>query len=126
MSNTSSPHYVEIGQLITCDPEEVYCPICGQKLVKEGKEVTSVIPCKHLAFFYLPSVDAFEYKSDDFAKRIEPIEIDELDYDNFKEFLIEAGYDNSMLALELTYGGIACGPVSFTIVVGYDYSTIAS
>ena len=72
----SSPHYVEIGQLMTCDPEEVYCPICGQKLVQEGKEVTKATPCKHLAFFYLPEFEAFEYKSDDFNKRTENIEFE--------------------------------------------------
>ena len=67
----------------------------------------------------------FEYKSDDFSKRTENINIDNLDFEDFHDFLVEAGYDNSMLALELTFGGIACGPISFTIIVGYDYKTIA-
>lgn len=127
MPETSSPHYVEIGQLITCDPQEVYCPLCGKKLTKEGEGTTTVDPCKHLAFFYLPEYEAFEYKSDDFKQRTKDLEFeyDEDEYVKFEDFLTRAGYGDSLLALELTYGGIACGPISITIVVGYDFGAPA-
>ena len=126
MTETSTLHYAEIGQMITAGPEELYCPICGKGLVKAGEGRTYVTPCKHLAFYYLWGYEAFEYQSDDFKNRVKNIEFeyDEDEYVKFKEYLIKAGYGNNLLVLELTYGGIACGPTSFTIVVGFDYESI--
>jgi len=42
------------------------------------------------------------------------------------EALALAGFDNKLLALEVTYGGMGCGPMWFTDVFGFDYGTLAS
>lgn len=127
MTEQSSPHYVAIGQLMTCDPQDLFCPICGKRMIQAEENLTTVDPCPHIAFFYLPEYEAFEYQSEDFEERTKDLEFeyDEDDYIMFEEYLAAAGYGNSLLTLELTYGGVACGPVSITIVVGYDYESIA-
>ena len=37
---------------------------------------------------------------------------------------MNAGYGNGLLALEITYGGMACGPVWYRDVYGFDYETV--
>lgn len=41
-----------------------------------------------------------------------------------RKLLENAGYGNRLLALEITYGGMACGPVWYTDVYGFDYDTV--
>lgn len=50
--------------------------------------------------------------------------MEDLTFDTFKEFLQKAGYDNKLLAIEITYGGMGGGPMSFTDVYGFDYGTL--
>ena len=63
----------------------------------------------------------FTYMSEDLKKRSEGNTADGID--NLKEFLAKAGYGNELLALEITYSGMACGPVSFNDVYGFDFNT---
>ena len=37
---------------------------------------------------------------------------------------MNAGYGNGLLALEITYGGMACGPVWYTDVYGFDFGML--
>lgn len=125
MSNEAMPQYVQIEQPFGCEPPVVHCPICGgaTRAIEEGGKVT---PCAHLAFIY--SFEDFEYKSQEFEKKMEGIDDDlmeDLTFDTFKEFLQKAGYDNKLLAIEITYGGMGGGPMSFTDVYGFDYGTLA-
>ena len=41
-----------------------------------------------------------------------------------RKLLERIGYGNKLLALEITYGGMACGPVWYTDVYGFDYETV--
>jgi len=95
-----------------------------QKKSKNGYELNS---CKHLTFIFVGESDVretseFTYMSEDLKKRSEGNTAEGID--NFKEFLAKAGYGNELLALEITYSGMACGPVSFTDVYGFDFNTI--
>ncbi len=47
-----------------------------------------------------------------------------LGLDNFSDYLEVAGYDNKLLAIEVSSGGMACGPVWYTDVYGFDYGMI--
>ena len=51
--------------------------------------------------------------------------MEEFKFDNFNQYLQQAGYDNKLLAIEITGGGMACGPIWHTDVFGFDYSTLA-
>jgi hypothetical protein len=131
MTTQTSPQYASIEQPFGCEPPLVHCPICGNKTSHENE----INPCKHLAFVYVGELNEFIYQSEVFGNRFETTltehqEIDEDEYscirlDTLQDCLKEAGYDNNLLALEITYGGMACGPVWFTDVYGFDYGTLA-
>ena len=121
MSNESTPQYARVEQPFGCGVPIVHCPICGNPTIEAGVGAT---PCPHLAFIYVHEVSSFEYKSEDFEARTSKIDLEEPDSDAFEQLLAEAGYGNSMLVIELTYGGMACGPVWATVIVGFDYNSL--
>lgn len=133
MTNTASPQYASIEQPFGCEPPLVHCPICGNKSVHENE----INPCKHLAFVFIGELSEFIYQSESFEAEFEATlnaheeteDDDEADnyigLHNLHDCLKEAGYGNNLLALEITYGGMACGPVWFTDVYGFDYGALA-
>ncbi|SDX68882.1 hypothetical protein [Thiocapsa roseopersicina] len=138
------PVIAKIEQPFGVSPPIVHCPICGQAAIIVEDHVALTNPCPHLAFIFVGEVGEFEYRSPDFmARTTDQVgeattitdEDDEGDYDdddifltvdNFPELLRKAGYDNSFLALEITYSGMACGPIGSTDIYGYDYALIES
>jgi hypothetical protein len=120
---TIPPQYARVEQPFGCRYPAVHCPICGQANFVDEEGVT---PCPHLAFNYVGELGDFDHQSDSFAEKTAGVEIDELDFDTMQEFLTKAGYDNSLLVLEITYGGMGCGPVWYTDVYGFDFATMAA
>lgn len=126
MSKESKPQYASIEQPFGCGPATVHCPICGTEPIQpsEDDESAQQNPCTHLAFIFIAEFNEFEYMSEDFKKRAMEKDLSKASLKNLKKLLKEIGYDNSMLALEITSGGMSCGPVSDTVVYGFDYGTI--
>lgn len=119
----SKPQYSRIELPFGCEPPVVHCPICGQAtLDAQGGGVT---PCPHLAFIYVGETSEYEFTSADYNQRTSDLDDEDIDFDNFSELLSKAGYGNNFLALEVTYGGMACGPVWFTVIFGFDYGSLA-
>jgi len=119
----SKPQYARIEQPFGCEPPVVHCPICGQAaLDAEGGGAT---PCPHLAFIYVGAASEYEFTSSDYDQRTKGLDDEDVDFDSFSEFLSKAGYGNDLLALEITYGGMACGPVWYTDIFGFDYGSLA-
>ncbi len=118
MSIEKNPQYACLD-LVCNDPPTAYCPLCGQKMLKDGE----LNPCKHLAFVHLSATGDIIFESDDFKKRLEAagIDIHEYLYDNLVDFLRELGYDDSFLAISLTHG---FAPSWYTDTFGFDYSKI--
>ena len=127
MKDESRPQYARVEQPFGVDFPTVHCPICGKATTKSGDDGPDpeLTPCKHLAFIYVGEVGGFEYTSADFNEKTKNLDFDELDPGNLEEFLKEAGYGNNLLVIELTHGGMACGPVWFTDVFGFDYDSLA-
>jgi len=118
----SRPQYAQIEQPFGCEPPVVHCPICGQATVDiEGGGAT---PCPHLAFIYIGAANEYGFTSVDFERRTEDNDDEEVDFEISLEFLSNAGYGNNLLALEVTYGGMACGPVWYTDIYGFDYGSL--
>jgi hypothetical protein len=114
MSEVLKPQYAVINQ--QCDGDlSAFCPICGKVTAKDGPGYT---PCEHLAFMYLNLTDGFEYCSDDFKKRTENLDLEELTFDTFVDCLEPAGYDNRLLVVEVTQ---SCNPVGVAVIYGFDY-----
>jgi hypothetical protein len=116
----SSPAYARVEQPFGAKPPVIHCPICGQATLDDGY----ITPCKHLAFSYVGVNGEFEYQSVDFENRFSQMDIGELSFDGFPELLKQAGYGNHLLAIEITHGGMACGPVWYTDVIGFDYQSV--
>lgn len=115
--------YAMVEQPFGCEPPLVHCPICGKptaELDEDGQG--EFVPCEHTAFIFIGSASEFAYTSEEFDKRTEEVDIDE--YEEFKEFLDATDYDNKLLALEITYGGMACGPDWYSDIYGFDYGTL--
>lgn len=126
MDDKSYPQYAKVEQPFGCAPPLVHCPICGSATLKIGEEGGEVTACPHLAFIYVGEVGEFEYQSQDFEKRFSTIELEDLSLETFQKSLEQAGYDNKLLAIEITYGGMACGPVWNADIFGFDYGTLES
>lgn len=120
MTEITEPQYASVEQPFGCPPPSVHCPICGEANFEPGE----ITPCPHLAFMYGFGFSDYGHQSDDFLKRTEHLEGTCLTFDNIVEFLKNAGYGNNMLAIEVTYGGMSCGPSWYTDVYGFDFNTL--
>ena len=120
----SQPQYACVEQNFGQQPAIIHCPICGQATMESPDDGFN--PCKHVAFVYVGVCGDFEYKSPEFEAKTASEEGAEQDFsfDNFRNALANLGYDNKLLALEVTYGGMACGPVWYTDVYGFDFAQI--
>ena len=123
MSLELLPQIACIEQPFGCAPPIVHCPICGKASMEIVDECGTVTPCPHLAFIYVGEIGDFEFQSADCEKRFEEVDMDELDFDSFSKVLKSVGYDNKLLAIQITYGGMACGPTWYTDIFAFDYST---
>ena len=123
----STPQYASVEQHFGIEPPVMHCPICGQALCNADGVFET--PCEHLAFLYLDDTGDFLHESADFKKKIDAFRNDEnfegFDWSSFPNFLKQLGYDNKMLALAVTYGGMGCGPVWYMDIYGFDYGTLA-
>jgi len=126
MSEPSKPQYAEVEYPFPqADLPIVHCPICGQGTFDRDEDGSSeMTPCPHLAFIFNGEPSIFEYKSEEFSQRITGKDFENLSFKNFRKFLKSLGYDNKMLALEVTHGGFAGngGAVWYTDIFGFDYN----
>lgn len=118
----NQPQYAAIEQPFGLKPPAVFCPICGHEIVGEN----GCDPCHHLAFLYVGAGGDFEHKSDDFETRLNDAEVEFIRFHDFPEILSQLGYDNKLLCIEITYGGMGCGPVWYTDILGFDYNTLTT
>ncbi len=122
MKIKSKPQVAHIELPFGFDPPAVYCPVCG-KLMLDGEGEPS--PCPHLVFMHIGAAGEFAWTSEDFDKRAEAANQDLSDWESIEKLLASLGYGANLLALELTYGGMSCGPIWFTDVFAFDYGIAA-
>lgn len=117
----NTPQYARVEQPFGEEPVIIHCPVCGQSMIENPHE--GVSPCQHTLFIYVGMARDFEYQSEQFRQRVAAMKPEDIDFDfeEFKDTLVKLGYDNKMLALEITYGGMACGPVWYTDVYGFSF-----
>lgn len=120
----TAPQYARIEQPFGVEAPIVHCPICGKAQLVMVDDAPEVAPCTHLAFIHVGEIDDYEFQSADFMARLQALGDAEADRDGLQETLARAGYGSHLLALEITYGGMACGPVWATDVYGFDYNTL--
>jgi len=125
MAGKTIPQYVAVKQNFGCDPAVVHCPICGESAYRVDRHGKQRPPCHHLAFIYVGEIGEFVYQSLAFERKFSAVDINDLSFESFHSLLEEAGYDNKMLAIQISYGDMASGKAHwYTDVYGYDYNTI--
>lgn len=95
-----------------------HCPCCGARQFDDEWEAT---PCKHTAFFLLWETGDFIYATEKLEKAIDEPRPDDF-YENLEGYFAKLGYDDSLLIINETSGGMACGPVWSTTSIGFDFS----
>ena len=126
MKPASKPQYASVEQPFGCQPPKPHCPVCGKAVLQVDDEgLAHADPCPHLAFIFVGEAGEFEYRSPAFEKRGKGRRLYDLDLVKLRKLLERIGYSNTLLALEVTYGGMACGPVWYTDVYGFDYGMLA-
>ncbi|HQP87792.1 MAG TPA: hypothetical protein PLL76_16200 [Thermoanaerobaculia bacterium] len=125
MKPASKPQYASVEQPFGCQPPKPHCPVCGKAVLQVDDDgLAHADPCPHLAFIFVGEAGEFEYRSPAFEKKAARRRLNDLDLVKLRKLLERIGYGNKLLALEVTYGGMACGPVWYTDVYGFDYETV--
>ena len=117
----NGPQFAKVEQPFGAEPPVVYCPICGKTTLDYDKPSV----CEHLAFIYVGDGQAFIYTSDDFQNRTRADDLEEFPYSEIESLICDADYNNELLVIEITSGGMACGPVWYTDAFGFDYGVCA-
>ncbi len=129
MQPPSRPQYAAIETPFGVSPPKIYCPICGKLNLTENEEYYYVDECDHMAFAYSFDSSSEMYESKEFAEKIRQVSeygLMDVTFENIVDRLIEAGYGNNLLAIEITHGKPEYGPFHSwrTDVLAYDFSTI--
>ena len=106
--------YAEIELEFGAEPPMIHCPFCGNSYYETDKA------CPHLVFIHMGAIGGFDFQRKDFEKKAESLSDEDQMVLSTKEQLQKMGYGASLIALEVTYGGMACGPVWYTDVYGFD------
>jgi len=110
----------KIEQPFGQSPPRVHCPVCGNKIIVEG----DIVPCDHLLYFFITACGEFIYQRDDVKVHIENVYDEDGDIEDISGTILKKLKKPSALALEITYGGMACGPIWDTDYVGFDFEVI--
>lgn len=105
----------------------VHCLVCGHAVHKPGEtpdDYWIFDPCPHLAFTYVDIAGMYEHQSEDFLKRLEQFDEDELDDMDPQEQWEAAGYGDALVVIEIASGGMACGPIGSAAYYGFDFSSV--
>lgn len=104
-----------------------HCPVCGHVILRPEHEPA---PCAHCTFVWIDALAEFDEAMctpEILARmRVLPPPDERFDEDGFEwvscfaaEFL--GRLPNGTIAFFLSWSGIACGPVSETVVIGIDF-----
>lgn len=119
---STQPQYARLEQTFGENAPHIHCPVCGQCTISVDDDNNArVNACAHFEFLYIGEIGEFEHRSERFQKRSQTVDLDELDLTSLPESLQSMGYGHELLALQITYGGMACGPVYYTDVYGFNF-----
>ena len=105
---------------------KICCPICG---ALEDPEMADY--CEHVNFIYLPGDDEFEYVADSFSTTVDGLKStrgsqSDDDDTTMLALLEKLPSTGTNFILHLSSGGIACGPMTFIAIYGFDLANGAA
>lgn len=101
-----------------------FCPITGKQII--GPENVEASPAT--AFIFSPDANDFEYLTPELRPVWEAIvegegdDDEDLDGDHFERFREKVKDMPTFVVFSLTSHGIACGPVSSTVLIAIDFA----
>ena len=101
---------------------DLHCPFCGAKVLAEDAEEQP--PCPHIGFIYLGDIDDFMFVTPAIEEAVEEAYGKALDEQAGLDKLALADSllpDNLGLTMVFHTAGMACGPVSSTIALGFAF-----
>jgi hypothetical protein len=109
------------------DPPELYCPPTGKFVVSIGEDEVEQPASPHVTFVYPEVVGEFVYLRDDLRERLEATRArlvaagaDPDDLADIEVLLEHTPLGEVPMVYELRTSGMACGPVSHRLWVGFD------
>ena len=125
----SAMNTVTIDWPCGAEPPSWFCPACGKQTIDSENGLVEP-PCLHLEFLYLTEIDEFEYIKENLKDLIEKERQagdaeeggKEEDWDEMSDYELlknAMNRDSTFVTFELTTSGMACGPVSSTVCIGY-------
>ena len=109
------------------DPPELYCPRTGELVVSNGEDEVKQPASPHVTFVYPEVVGEFVYLRDDLRERLEATRArlvaagaDPDDLVDIEVLLEHTPLGEVPMVYELRTSGMACGPVSSRLWVGFD------
>jgi len=103
----------------------LHCPRTGN-IVLKSDEATDQPASPYVTFVYVDEVGEFDFIRDDLRERLDAAReqlnpSDDDDYVSDLEVLLKHTFLGRVpMVYEITTSGMACGPVSFTIHIGFD------
>ena len=103
----------------------LHCPRTGN-IVLKADEATDQPASPYVTFVYVDEVGEFDFIRDDLRERLdaarEQLDLsDDDDYVSDLDVLLRHTFLGGVpMVYEITTSGMACGPVSFTVYIGFD------
>jgi hypothetical protein len=128
MSSSLTPRpIIRLDWPFNADPPELYCPRTGELVVSNGEDEVEQPASPHVTFVYPEVVGEFVYLRDDLRERLEATcarlvaaGADPDDLVDIEVLLEHTPLGEVPMVYELRTSGMACGPVSHRLWVGFD------
>jgi len=128
MTSPTIPHpIIRLDWPFNADPPELYCPRTGELVVSNGEDEVEQPASPHVTFVYPEVVGEFVYLRDDLRERLEATRArlvaagaDPDELVDIEVLLEQTPLGEVPMVYELRTSGMACGPVSHRLWVGFD------
>ena len=128
MTSPTTPRpIIRLDWPFNADPPELYCPCTGALVVSNGEDEVEQPASPHVTFVYPEVVGEFVYLRDDLCERLEATRArlvaagaDLDDLVDIEVLLEHTPLGEVPMVYELRTSGMACGPVSHRLWVGFD------
>jgi hypothetical protein len=128
MTTSPTPRpIIRLDWSFNAEPPELYCPRTGELVVSNGEDEVEQPASPHVTFVYPEVVGEFVYLRDDLHERLEATRArlvaagaDPDDLVNIEVLLEHTPLGEVPMVYELRTSGMACGPVSHRLWVGFD------
>jgi hypothetical protein len=108
---------ISLSMPFNAPPPAVFCPVCGMQILSTADEPT---PCEHVVYIW-HSDAGLVHAGTGVGPRLKLL--GERCKAEDAAALLKAEHQ---FALDISYGGMACGPVWYQVQIGFDFCVTAA